>query len=485
MRNFKNNAIAKLKLPLSSSSKLIVLEDWHWEKFPTSNFKWSVVKFDENEKVLRREIVEIEARTWDRLEVKNRAFEETPRSDGSPTSEKTAFNFDVWDVFINSVFASDFKDIETRFEENEAEIGKKLNISDESVTKEWNTFNLPNKLLKLDENWKLPELDWSKLINLTASPFVFGDWSDWVLNVLNWNTVELNTDKTYNFSSVNIENGGILTIQKWDNNDWLKIKCKWEFVLNWEINLTQKGFSKDLATLFWDVKSWKLWNGWNWGSGWGSWSPYVTWVGWLWKDWYGWWWGWWSWYKWSWGDGWEWGYPWGLWGAGWTSYWSWWAWVFSSGGWGWWNASKSGWKGWDAYWLDWQSNVIDGGASSNWAWWGSGWTRWESWSSVLIYAYDFKWSWSIISNWSDGWNGWNWGWGWSSGWKWWGWWGGGWGWSWAIVLVWHNNKASFINTNTPWNWWKWGKNGLWNNSGKDGVQWTSWEYLNKVLNEII
>lgn len=237
---FRNNAKAKLKLPLNSTSNLLVLEDGKWEVFPSEDFKGTLIKYDDNGEVLRREIIKVKSRDIDKLEIELRAYEELTRNDESNSQEKTAFNFDIWDYFVNGFYASDLDEIDKRFIENEEGIDSKVDKTDETVTKMGNSFNEAGKLLQLDSEWKIPELDGSNLVGLKAitsnleSEFTFSEdveannavefCSDWTVK---------NLDDSENFiwfakqSYKSGEKGKVVFQWVLDGFEWLEVGKKY------------------------------------------------------------------------------------------------------------------------------------------------------------------------------------------------------------------------------------------------------------------
>lgn len=96
---------------------------------------------------------------------------------------------------------------------------EKLGASDITVTKQGNTFNSANELVKLNSNGKLPTLDGSNLTNLPSTPQIQSDWaqtntnsSDYIKNKpakydSGWFAVAVNTTytKTHGLGTSNIK----------------------------------------------------------------------------------------------------------------------------------------------------------------------------------------------------------------------------------------------------------------------------------------
>ena len=318
--------------------------------------------------------------------------------------------------------------------------------------------------------------DGSWLTNLPPStPFYFGDWSDWDLVVTSW-TTNLNLNQVYQFSSISIASGTVLSTA---DKVWLMIlHCKWDCQIDWEINLD--GVGRDRKWIFIDLLWiqlywWEWWNGWDWW--------YKWWVAWQWWDEYWiWWWGGWGWASaggWNWWNGWNWD----------VLFWYWGAWCevgTNTKGWDWWDPNEDWWTWywgtWSTAWCTWE-NWVGWGWWWGWAWrnsdyraygWWGGW-GWLSGGILLLYSNSISWSWTINVNW---WNWWNW-WNWDLNYSRWAGWGWGWGWGWggiALILTADNNSSYTLNVNW-WNWWNWWS---WKASWeewKNWLSWTSWEYL--------
>lgn len=317
---------------------------------------------------------------------------------------------------------------------------------------------------------------------------IYWNWSDWVLVITNWQTINLNTEQLYQYSKIDIQTGWTLSTL---STSWiLKIKCNWIVNINWNINLAKFPLWNLASTSFtsvlinWQtVTTWTSWTAWDWGTGRGYATIDIPWV---WLNWY---WGWgmaWAWkdnssnYTLGW-SGWDGGTPWGL-GWDWTTS-NWLDWGTSAWGWGWgWpNDSALGWDWGDSYWQSWSN------ANLNWqtittAWWGWGawWDIWKDWGWLILYTHKLTWSWSISCNWINwgNWgNGWDWAlhdvqrdyWGWGWGWGW-----GAWGCWWFIFLCYDLSTYSWTKLVTKGLGWIWGTWWITANWAESPWNWSNW-----------
>jgi len=310
--------------------------------------------------------------------------------------------------------------------------------------------------------------DGSWLTNLPPSPpFYFGDWSDWDLVITSW-TTNLNLNQVYQFASISIASGAVVST---NDTMWvLLIKCKWDCQVDWTIDLYWKWWIPYNSLLFWNIEwgsSGNWWDAW-WYPGWNWWNASVN----VW----GWWWGW--------------GWEWAAWDYGY--WWAWWSWWYNIQGWAWYK--NSNWKWWwdwgGVYWWDWENAQNDqfytetgnGWNGSDWGWgwgwsvntdnkvgcWGWGWAWWISWWWLILYSFNISWNWNINLNWM---NWWNWGdastynWWKASGWGWW------WGWGWGFCAIFSKDEANF---SISVNWWSWGTAGN-SSTNRASNNWWDWE----------
>ena len=285
--------------------------------------------------------------------------------------------------------------------------------------------------------------DWTRHTpEIYVTPTHLWDWSDWEL-IVSSGTHNLNADRVYNFSKIDIASGAVLTTA--DNVGILKIACSWECKIDGTINLDEKLTQaieyKELEFRGVKAQYWAEWNWWNWGKWWWSGSNNL----------------------------------WGLWGSGNDGFGWWWWWGNQYNNWaGSWPLVNAPWS-WPSSWGTWRSNDWDtpyyagaGATGGRWAssqygadwtdvayddagasWW-NGWKRWDSGMSIMLFAKSFAGNWTITSNW---WNWTTWGrWGdavpWAQGgWGGWWWWGGA---SGAILLIWTTNIFWWTFSATAW-----------------------------------
>lgn len=300
----------------------------------------------------------------------------------------------------------------------------------------------------------------------------YGDWSDWVLNVLSWTTSIAFWE--YNYSEINISSGATLTTS--DNNGTLILKCLWKLTLDWTIDVSGKWNNWTKSIFDWTVLTpWAA--GTSWGSGWkgANWSNGSVWGNGAAQG---------SWYGWGAGGGasgsssYNWGHGW----TGWTPGWLWWEGAgWTGGNWDWGDAYSGNWEAglWGSW--SWSSWGASGGTSAGWGgaysngaggWGGAGWTKWATGWNLIIQAYTVEWNGTAKANWSAGWTGWNWGSGNPA------WWGGGWGgagggWGW-LALIYNTDNSTVSITATLWSWWGGWSVGAWNSP----VAWGTWNAWN-------
>jgi len=330
--------------------------------------------------------------------------------------------------------------------------------------------------------------DWSWLTSVSSTPALFWDGSDGVLNITSW-TTNLSLDTDYNYSSINISAGAVLSTT--DTTGVLRLKCSWTCTIDWDIDLTGAYLDKSYITsnLLWIEASCNnvgTWGNWWWNSTWWTGSTY----------WY-WWWGsgagtwiadWWRWWN-AWtiniSQGGDWGTVQDITnGASWLFR-CWMPWIFWWG----WGGGATRTATWDS--ANWGSWWLLGANWTNWsyvdtwvAWWWGGWwwVPWRAWAGIVILANTFAWTGNLTTVWEDWWDGGDWwtGANWGASW-WWGgwWWGGSWG---AIILVGYTNNFSWTLTSTWGSWWTWWWGGT--PVSTNGASWTDWEKINLKYSDI-
>ena len=92
----KNNVFSTLYAPISALATTIQVESWQWTRWWTSFPMLATLEHIDSWKVLKREIVEITAISWDVLTVV-RGFAPCPASDDANAQWTTRFSFDAWD----------------------------------------------------------------------------------------------------------------------------------------------------------------------------------------------------------------------------------------------------------------------------------------------------------------------------------------------------------------------------------------------------
>lgn len=171
----KNNARSSLVIDLQSDATTFMCKEWEWDLFPESEFELFIEKFvDNNWKVeaKKRESVWITLRAGDVFTC-TKAYDKCVQDDTEDpkVSTKLALSFDSWDTITQYVSSDVFKKINdsiTALQDN------KLDSDDDTVTKQWNTFNTANKLVKANAQGKilnelLPQAQWAEttLSNIT------------------------------------------------------------------------------------------------------------------------------------------------------------------------------------------------------------------------------------------------------------------------------------------------------------------------------
>lgn len=96
--DMRNNVHATLSTAISSVATTIQLTAWQWSRFWTTFPQIATIEsFDENWKVMKREIVKITARNGDNLTVV-RAFAPCPENDDANSQSQTAISFNADDT---------------------------------------------------------------------------------------------------------------------------------------------------------------------------------------------------------------------------------------------------------------------------------------------------------------------------------------------------------------------------------------------------
>lgn len=455
--NMKNNVHATLSTAVSSVATTIQLTSWQWSRFWTTFPQIATLEsFDENWKVIKREIVKITWRSGDNLTVV-RAFAPCPENDDANSQTQSAISFNADDTIslyipkeifdkisdsLNDIYDNGTNNLRTELVswlEVEVNAWSVLVWSAYYDFAGWTitlTDNATN-YLEIDEDWNLANntSDWNeentKLAIITTSGWSVTNIKDRRLWTIGWKiggvnihdltekiTLALDDEFIVSDSEAIFQNKKIKanTISKaiWNDNklniDFVLISGWWAW-WRWYITNGASG-----GWWWWQLIEWKavlnrwweysfiIWSWWQTNSESGGWSLF------LWYFCYWWWWWAWSWAWNPWWNWWWWSFRWvsDTWYAG-NNYhptnvsYSWWNWVANTfawwwGGWMWWNWWNSTWSGWWAWWA-WKISAITWTSIEYckwWVWWS--YYQWSSWIDWTNY-WDWWW-WTWYSAWS-------------------------------------------------------------------------------------
>ena len=212
--NKQNNIYFKLWAWLSTIGDLVVIWEWKENLIPDftseenwKQFKWTVVKF-KDWVVFQTEIVNALSKNWKNIII-DRAVEACPMNWSSTELTQSPYKFDEGDYFYMNFTAWDIKDIIDIISSLDK---NKLSKYDNTITKQWNTFNWTNQLVKTNENWKIPSnlLLTPDVKNLQTKVTISEDMNkldvvavkkteDWKLDQLSWNRYDYNWLKDTNY----------------------------------------------------------------------------------------------------------------------------------------------------------------------------------------------------------------------------------------------------------------------------------------------
>lgn len=445
----KNNVHATLSTAISSVATTIQLTAWQWSRFWTTFPQIATIEsFDENWKVMKREIVKITARNGDNLTVV-RAFAPCPENDDANSQSQSAISFNPDDQ-ISLYIPKEIFD----------KISQSMNDIYDNGTNNMRTDVV---------SWLQVEVNpWSVLV--WSAYYDFAGWTITLTdNATNYLEVDEDGKLANNTTGRNEQNAKLAIIMT-ANGSVTKIKDRRLWTVWWKIgwvdihDLTEKQTlslddefivadneaifqnkkitAKTISDTIWVnnilnidfVLVWWWWGGWNAGN----------------RSQSGWWWGgwwqviqdklslvrWWI-YKytiWQWGAYWWWNWK----SSIFWSYiaWFWWGWGYSN------ETAQSDWNSWRNWW---------------WAWKNKSWGVW--------YIY-----WLVV--WYNGWNGSSqtWGGGWGAWWN-----GGNWWWQWVAWVWWVWITSSITGVNIEyWRWWNSGAFNSW--IWQDWVNYWDWWY---------
>lgn len=151
--NKKNNVKLKIMNVLSSAWTLLIVDNHKllWEDFSNNeqkSYTLTLIKYNWTIPI-QIEIVKVKWKSWSNLLIE-RAVEPCPLNYNASEMSQSSYEFSVWDFAYMNLTSSEINKICE-------ELNKKINSDDVSITKQGNSFNWWNQLLKLDWNWRVPE----------------------------------------------------------------------------------------------------------------------------------------------------------------------------------------------------------------------------------------------------------------------------------------------------------------------------------------
>ena len=193
--NKKNNVKLKIMNVLSSAWTLLIVDNHKllWEDFSNNeqkSYTLTLIKYNWTIPV-QIEIVKVKWKSWSNLLIE-RAVEPCPLNYNASEMSQSSYEFSVWDFAYMNLTASEINKICE-------ELNKKINSDDTSITKQGNSFNWWNQLLKLDWNWKVPENNLPPMnINIKWLPTQTLDWNSYIVANSWWDNYKWNLHDIFN-----------------------------------------------------------------------------------------------------------------------------------------------------------------------------------------------------------------------------------------------------------------------------------------------
>ena len=193
--NKKNNVKLKIMNVLSSAWTLLIVDNHKllWEDFSNNeqkSYTLTLIKYNWTIPV-QIEIVKVKWKSWSNLLIE-RAVEPCPLNYNASEMSQSSYEFSVWDFDYMNLTASEINKICE-------ELNKKINSDDTSITKQGNSFNWWNQLLKLDWNWKVPENNLPPMnINIKWLPTQTLDWNSYIVANSWWDNYKWNLHDIFN-----------------------------------------------------------------------------------------------------------------------------------------------------------------------------------------------------------------------------------------------------------------------------------------------
>lgn len=295
---YSNNSVSTLAWSITAISTTLVIQTGDNTKFVDSfPFTMTLEQFDENNAVIKREIVRATSRTWDIYNI-DRAIESCLQSDTATTQTSNALDFDEWSVVSMRVTAWQMQEINSKvFAVPDA--NDIMDLSTNQTVATWvksfnnhprqSTYSAPTLA-----NQYAPKQYVDDQVSLASTPESFwtSDYVAWE-NLVEWECVFLANEDFYNTRLVSSKtwstsndfwdwstlSTGIffLVPKEWFNVDWvaniiLSLSKTWSPVDNINFNLFENDkvtpvawfstFVIDWSTLTWSLDDYTidLWN---------------------------------------------------------------------------------------------------------------------------------------------------------------------------------------------------------------------------------
>lgn len=193
--NKKNNVKLKIMNVLSSAWTLLIVDNHKllWEDFSNNeqkSYTLTLIKYNWTIPV-QIEIVKVKWKSWSNLLIE-RAVEPCPLNYNASEMSQSSYEFSVWDFAYMNLTASEINKICE-------ELNKKINSDDTSITKQGNSFNWWNQLLKLNDKGKIPENNLPPMnINIKWLPLKTLDWNSYIVANSWWDNYKWNLHDIFN-----------------------------------------------------------------------------------------------------------------------------------------------------------------------------------------------------------------------------------------------------------------------------------------------
>lgn len=187
--NKKNNVKLKIMNVLSSAWTLLIVDNHKllWEDFSNNeqkSYTLTLIKYNWTIPV-QIEIVKVKWKSWSNLLIE-RAVEPCPLNYNASEMSQSSYEFSVWDFAYMNLTASEINKVCE-------ELNKKINSDDASITKQGNSFNWWDQLLKLNNQGKIPENNLPPMnINIKWLPTQTLDWNSYIVANSWWDNYKWN-----------------------------------------------------------------------------------------------------------------------------------------------------------------------------------------------------------------------------------------------------------------------------------------------------